>query len=142
MLTGAYSFASLACFSRWPEHKRRLQSFVADVVSEVQTDIFDRKLLGLLFCEVGSLSDRIVGESRQKFCKAIMDAIVDAVGAEPTTVWAREDGETMAAFLPYANMTELPHMTHVEMPRHSKFRVVDRFIIQGAPEHGSPTLLV
>ena len=145
---GALAFANLGLpgtavrGSRWPEHKTWLQSFVADVVSEVQRDVFDRKLLALLLCEVGNLSDRIVGESRKKFCAVIMDAIFKAAHAHATIVWAPEDGETMAAFLPYANMTELPRMTHEHMPRVSNYRVVDRFIIQGAPEHGSPTLLV
>ena len=115
--------------ARWDHHKNWVQNFVANVVSEVQTDISDRKLLGLLLCEVGNLSDPIIGESRRKFCGAIADAIFDALGAEPTTVWALEDGVTMGAFLPYANMTKLPRMTPEELPRLSTFRVVDRFII-------------
>ena len=121
---------------------KMLHRFVIDLVSEVQRDVSDRKLLGLLLCEVGSLSDRITGESRKKFCDVITDAIVGAANANPPIVWAAEDGETMAAFLPYANMTELSRMTSVDMPRLSEWRVLDRFIIQGASMHGSPTMPV
>ena len=63
---GALAFANLGLpggavrGSRWPEHKTWLKSFVADVFSEVQRSVFDRKLLGMLLCEVGNLSDRFV----------------------------------------------------------------------------------
>ena len=107
-----------------------------------QRGVFHRKLLGLLLCEVGNLSDPIIGESRKKFCDVIKDAIAAATKADPTIVWAPGEGETMAAFLPCANMTKLPRMNHVDMPSVHDWRVVDRFLIQCASEHGSPTLLV
>ena len=101
---GALAFANLGLpggairGARWPEHKRWLQRFVVDIFSEVQSNVFDRKLLGLLLCEVGNLSDRIVGESRKKFCEVIKDAIVDAAHADPSIIWAPSDGETMLHF--------------------------------------------
>ena len=87
---GALAFANLGLpgsavrGGHWPHHKRWLEGFVADIVTEVERSVPDRKLLGLLLCEVGNLSDRIVGESRKKFCEVIIDSIVEAAGAVPT----------------------------------------------------------
>ena len=116
-----------------------LQQGVFDIE---QRSIFHCQCLGLLLCEVNNITDPLLGESRTKFSDVITDAIANATGVEPTIVWASGQGETMAACLPCANMERLPQMNHVDMPSVHDWRVVDRFLIQGASEHGSPTLLV
>ena len=81
-----------------------------------QRSIFHRKFLGLLLCEVGNLTDPLLSESHTKFGDVITDAIANATEVDPTIVWAPAQGETMAAFLPCANMKSLPQMTYVDMP--------------------------
>ena len=140
------SFKDALAEANTVERMKALDEAVKQGVSDIdQTPgrgVFDRKCLGLLLCEAGNLSDHILGESRKKFMEVIKEALANAANDDPTMVWAPNDGETMAAFLPDANMTKLPQMTHVNMPSVHGWRVVDRFVIQGAPEHGSPTLLV
>lgn len=82
----------------------------------------------------------MVGESREMFEEALKDAIFRAAQADTTIVWAPDNGETLAAFLPYANCVVLPRMTH--MPKVDAWRTVERYLIQGAAEHGSHILLV
>ena len=118
-----------------------LKEFIADIFAEIEGgDHRSRKLLALLLCETGNLSDAISRESRVKFCTVIQEAIFRAARAHAEIVWAPDNGETMAAFLAYANMRPLAQMTNLlHLP---PWRVPERFVIQGASQHGDPTLLV
>ena len=134
----------------WERYKSWLQRFIWDLFSgSAPEHAPSRKVLGLLLGEVGNLSDRVVGQAKNKFNLAMQEAIVNVSNwrspgqdHQPDIQWTPKNGECVGAFLPCAKMSVLPQMTYKDMPELHEYRVMDRFIVRGGPEHKSPTLLV
>ena len=133
----------IAFRQNWTQHSNCFRRFIAEIVEEVQPDPRreGRKLLGILFNQAGNLSDSVSRESKTKVDDVVKDAIFQNARSHVDITWSPNHGETMAAWMAYANARPLAQMKNL---RHGvdSWRVAERFVIQGASEHGSPTLLV
>ena len=97
--------------------------------------------MGLLLNEVGNMDDLLSEESKRKLEDTLEEAF-ETVGAPghggPRFFWS--EGETMAAFRAGATVEPLQPLTM--MRKVDPWRVVERFLLTGATEHGPCTMLI
>ena len=126
--------------SQWTKkHRPRLDKLVTDLFHESQhCDGKRHELNGILLNEVGNLSDLLDKNCKKKFDDMMTAAFERATGTKPYITWS--DGETMAAFRDHIKVESLPRMHR--MYKIDSWRTVERFLVYGATEHGSRTLLV
>ena len=101
----------------------------------------EEPVLGLLLCEVGNMDDLLDAEGKKRLERVITEAF-RAAGAtehgEPQFIWSRD--ETMAAFRAEVQVRALDPLK--KMKRVDAWRVVQRFEVTGATEHGPCSLLI
>ena len=117
--------------SKWSKHRERLVKLVVDLLTT-------KPLLGVLLNEVGNLTDKLDPNDRRKFTEMLTEAFRAAGYNKPTVVWSA--GETVAAFRSGVAVKSLPTLTKME--RVHPWRVVERFELSGATEHGPVKMLV
>jgi hypothetical protein len=94
-------------------------------------------VLGLLLCGVGNIDVPM----KKKLEQIITDAFRDAGATEhdePLFIWSHD--ETMAAFRAEVQVRALDPLT--EMKRVDAWRMIQRFRVTGATEHGSCSMLI
>ena len=98
---------------------------------------------GLLLNEVCNLSDLLNADERSKYSDLLIEAFHNAGASEhgrPKIVWS--GGETVAAFRSEVKVQSLTKLTFNATSRVDTWRVVERFELIGAAEHGPCSLLV
>ena len=96
--------------SKWPKHSMRLRTLVSSLFTGAAER--GRTLTGILFNEVGNLSDPVGFVGRQKLHDVLKEAFRHSGGEDPRMLWSA--GETMAAFRPAEKVECLPSL--VGMP--------------------------
>ena len=96
------------------------------------------RVVGILLNEVGNLDDLLDTEAKEKFTEMLNHGFKMAGFDKPTVLWS--DGETVAAFHSQVTVERLPTLT--TMPGVHSWRVVERFELSGATEHGPVKMLV
>ena len=120
----------------WPKHSMCLRTLVSSLFTGAAER--GRTLTGILFNEVGNLSDPVGFVGRQKLHDVLKEAFRQSGGEDPRMLWSA--GETMAAFRPGAKVECLPGL--INMPDVASWRTVERFALSGATEHGPCKLLL
>jgi hypothetical protein len=139
---GAFAYSNLglpgAGFSgpHWAnKHRPVLLKLFTELMSS------DYPVLGLLLCEVGNLDDLLDATGKKRLEDVIREAF-RAAGAtehgEPQFIWSQD--ETMAAFRADVQVRALDPLK--KMKRVHAWRVVQRFEVTGATEHGPCSLLI
>ena len=98
---------------------------------------------GLLLNEVGNLNDLLQDLERQEFNDLLRQAFQTADASEhgsPQIIWS--DGETVAAFRKEVEVVSLSTLRFKPSSGVDTWRVVERFKVIGATEHGPCSLLV
>ena len=111
------------------------------VLLELFTELLRTPVLGLLLNEVGNMSDLPTEEGKEKLQEVLMNAFKQAGATDhgpPQFFWS--EGETMATFRAEVHVLALEPLT--KMKRVDPWRVVERFEVIGATEHGPCSLLI
>ena len=113
---------------KWVEHK--------DVLLNLFTELLEQGIQGLLLNEVGNMSDLITVRGKKRL-ELVLEEAFEKVGATeqgpPQFFWS--EGETMAAFRCEVKVRYLKPLTRIN-------RVIERFEVFGAIEHGSGSMLI
>ena len=106
------------------------------------TNLLKGKALGLLLNEVGNMSVLTTPEGKMRLQELMVSAFeaADAVQHGPPQFFWNEGEETMAAFRAEVKVRQLESLT--KMPRVHGWRVVNRFEVSAAPEHGQCSMLI
>ena len=108
------------------------------MLSELFADCEPDRLLGILLNEVGNMTELLDTEGKMRLEAVLNNVFERQTGNRPQFFW--NDGETMAVFRADVHVQELSRLCRI--PRMDSWKVLERFYIHDAVEHGSSGLLI